>query len=137
VLAATGRGLAAWQREAAAPILRESEAVCVICMPDMKSLNNSIEKRFHRIVEYGALEECRRFRDGGLDRGLPAARALGAAELIAHLNGELTRAEAVERAVTATRRYAKRQRTWFRNRMAAWPRIEAGAPDALDRICRR
>jgi tRNA dimethylallyltransferase len=50
-------------------------------------------------------------------------KAVGAPELMAHLAGETTLAEAMDRARAATRRYAKRQMTWMRNQMPDWPRI--------------
>jgi tRNA dimethylallyltransferase len=55
--------------------------------------------------------------------GAPWTRAIGAPELVAHLRGECTLPEAVAAAKTASRQYAKRQRTWFRARMAQWRRI--------------
>lgn len=53
----------------------------------------------------------------------PSSRAIGAPELIAHLRGEIALPDAVEAAKLASRQYAKRQRTWFRNRMAAWQSV--------------
>jgi tRNA dimethylallyltransferase len=71
----------------------------------------------------GALDEARANLPGW-SPALPSAKAIGAAELMAHLRGELTLDAARERIVTATLQYAKRQRTWFRARMSAWSRIE-------------
>jgi tRNA dimethylallyltransferase len=51
-------------------------------------------------------------------------RAIGAPELIAHLRGQMSLAEAEAAATLATRQYAKRQRTWFRSRMAGWHRVD-------------
>ena len=89
------------------------------------------------MLEGGALAECRAFLRSGLDRRLPSARALGAAQLFAYLEGAADLETAVEAAVTATRRFAKRQRTWFRNRMAGWPRLDPASPDALAAISER
>ena len=58
------------------------------------------------------------------DPRLPAMKAIGVPEIAAMLAGEMTRETAVERAVIATRQYAKRQRTWFRNRMGDWTWID-------------
>jgi tRNA dimethylallyltransferase len=63
-------------------------------------------------------------REGGLAPDLPAARALGVPQLMAHLDGKLPLAEAVEQAIAATRQYAKRQMTWFRHQMPDWTVIE-------------
>ncbi|MGC1301386.1 MAG: hypothetical protein WA840_03335, partial [Caulobacteraceae bacterium] len=61
---------------------------------------------------------------------LPAMKALGVRELAAHLAGELPLADALVRAQQETRRYAKRQGTWFRNQTVDWPRIDSLQPDA-------
>ncbi|NJM82569.1 MAG: tRNA (adenosine(37)-N6)-dimethylallyltransferase MiaA, partial [Tabrizicola sp.] len=53
----------------------------------------------------------------------PSARAIGAGELIAHLEGRLSLVQATEAAKLASRQYAKRQRTWFRSRMGRWRAI--------------
>jgi len=65
----------------------------------------------------------------GLDTGLPAMKALGVREIIAHLEGRYGRDEALERARRATRQFAKRQLTWFRHQAPDWPRIETLDPD--------
>lgn len=86
------------------------------------------------MVTGGALEECAAFRDGGFDLSLPSARALGARELMAFLDGALPLDTAIDQAVTATRQFAKRQRTWFRNRMADWTWIDPADADAVVEI---
>jgi tRNA dimethylallyltransferase len=83
------------------------------------------------MLQQGALDECRRYLAAGLPPDLPSARVLGAAPLLAHLRGELDLAAASEAAVAATRQLAKRQRTWLRNRMRDWPRLEPAAADPL------
>jgi tRNA dimethylallyltransferase len=70
----------------------------------------------------GALEEARAAL-AGWEPALPSSRAIGAAELVAHLRGETSLDTAVAAAKLATRQYAKRQRTWFRSRMDGWRRI--------------
>jgi tRNA dimethylallyltransferase len=74
------------------------------------------------MVEAGALEEVRALVARGLDPALPAMKAVGVREFAAHLAGETTLEAAVEATRQATRNYAKRQLTWFRNQTAAWPR---------------
>jgi tRNA dimethylallyltransferase len=137
VLAATGRGLAAWRQAPRTPILPAEAAVRVLADVNKDHLNRVIKMRFDQMLEEGALEECARFIASGYDLSAPAGRALGAAELAAHLAGGLTLDAARDAAVTATRRYAKRQRTWFRNRMAEWPRLDPTDPGALARISLR
>ena len=75
------------------------------------------------MLEAGALDECRGFLDAGLDPEPPAGRVLGAPQLAGLPRAAtLDLDAAVAAGVTATRQFAKRQRTWFRNRMADWPR---------------
>ena len=75
------------------------------------------------MVSLGALEECRAAMDSWWDEILPSCKAIGAKELIYHLKGELGLTEAVEAAKLQSRRYAKRQRTWFRSRMQTWHKL--------------
>jgi len=74
------------------------------------------------MIAAGAMEEALALAD--LDPALPAARIIGRRELLALHDGSLSEAEAVERAVIATRQYAKRQDTWFRNQLGDWTRID-------------
>lgn len=136
VLVATGRGLAAWHRETTAPILDPQDAVRVVLDRDTSLSNRDISDRFKKMLEDGALDECARFRSSGLTMSAPSGRALGARELVAHLEGRTGLAEATDAAVVATRRYAKRQRTWFRNRFSDWTWLDPGAEDPLAAIPR-
>ena len=123
VLRATGRGLAAWQDDTAPPLLLLARATPLLIEAPKDRLNPRIEARFRHMVASGGLDECRA-RLAGWDATLPSSRAIGAAELIAHLRSETTLEEAINRAVIATRQYAKRQRSWFRARMGGWRRID-------------
>ena len=78
-----------------------------------------------RMVEEGALEEVRTLLARNLDPSLPAMKSIGVPALSRHLRGEAALDEAVARAITDTRQYAKRQETWFRNRLSRW--VHAGA----------
>jgi tRNA dimethylallyltransferase len=75
------------------------------------------------MVEQGAVEEVRALTARGLDPELPAMKAVGVREFAAHLAGRIPLAEAVEAVRQATRNYAKRQLTWFRNQTPDWPRV--------------
>ena len=120
VLRATGRGMAAWQAETPPPLLPLSRAQPVLLEAPKDWLTPRIDRRFRRMVEGGALDEARRNApDWRPD--LPSAKAIGAAELVAHLRGEIPLDTAIERATILTRQFAKRQRTWFRARMRGWP----------------
>jgi tRNA dimethylallyltransferase len=116
---ATGRPLAEWQADTPPPILPPSQATALVLRPEIPWLNARIESRFDAMLDQGALGEVAALLPAW-DAGLPAFRALGAAELRAYLCNELSLDEARDRAVTASRAYAKRQRTWFRSRMRDW-----------------
>ena len=122
VQAATGRGLAAWQDDTGPPLLPLERAHALVLRPDPDWLGARIDQRFGQMIREGALEEVRAM----LPRWAPNrpwARAIGAPELVAHLHGAMTLDVAVAAACTATRQYAKRQRTWMRNRLGHWPAI--------------
>ena len=119
VLRATGRGLAAWQAQTPPPLLPPARCRKVVLRPDVDWLNARIDRRFDLMMAAGALEEARAELPTW-DPARPSARAIGAPELIAHLQGQMSLSEAVAAAKLASRQYAKRQRTWFRSRMGDW-----------------
>jgi tRNA dimethylallyltransferase len=122
VIEATGRSLADWQREgkAAAPLAGASVERVFLHVP-RRELHARVEARFDRMLAEGALDEVRPL--SGLDPGLPMMKAIGVAELAAHLRGEISLDEAAARAKAATRQYIKRQQTWWRGQMRAWPAL--------------
>jgi tRNA dimethylallyltransferase len=81
------------------------------------------------MIEAGVLDEVAALAARGLDAKLPALKAVGYRELAAHLRGEMDMAEALQAAQRETRRYAKRQLTWFRNQTPGWMRLSASSPD--------
>ncbi len=111
---ATGRGLTEWQARPVNPLTGWS-ARMLLLDPPRPALRAAIAARFARMLEAGALAELRALLDRNPNPNLPLLRALGVAELAAHLRGECTEAEAAARAVAATCRYARRQGTWFRH----------------------
>ncbi len=116
---ATGRGLASWQADTPAPLLALAECEAFVMNADRDWLNARIEQRFDIMLHEGALEEARaNLADWSPDK--PSSKAIGARELIAHLQGEISLKEARARAIISSRQYAKRQRTWFRARMQVW-----------------
>lgn len=120
VLIATGRSLASFQDEAQSGLLDGWEVERMVLNPEREVLRQRIARRFESMFAEGAAEEVRSLLALNLDPSLPAMKAIGVPEIAAMLKGELSEAEAIERAIIATRQYAKRQRTWFRGRMADW-----------------
>ena len=116
VFEATGRPLAQWQDEPAAPLLKDRKIAAFVLDPPRPVLREKIAERFSKMVDGGGLDEARALE--GLDPSLPAAKLLGLRPLQALAAGTVGREEALETAVTATRQFAKRQMTWFRHRMA-------------------
>ena len=84
---------------------------------DPEILADRIAQRTERMFQNGLLDEARRLRDRGYDRTLPALTGVGYAEALAHLDGQLTLPEAIQRTTIRTRQYARRQRTWFRHQL--------------------
>lgn len=122
---ATGRGMAAWQDDTPPPLLPLADAQPLVIDAPRDWLRDRIARRFDAMLESGALEEAQANLAGWSD-SFPAAKAIGARELIAHLEGRIDLDTARARAIIASRQYAKRQRTWFRARMGAWRAISMG-----------
>ena len=120
VVRATGRALSDWHREGLPPILDSSRAAKIFLICERKELVRRIETRFAAMLKAGALEEVRRLAARNLDPSLPAMKAHGVPWLVRHLKGDIDLNEAQAGAIVDTRRYAKRQLTWFRNQMKDW-----------------
>ena len=125
VAEATGRSLSAWQAETRPALTGDWS--CLVVEPERRALYSRCDARLERMFEGGAVEEVKALLERGLDPRLPAMKAVGVREIRRWLAGEWTRAQALESAQRETRRYAKRQLTWFRNQMADWPRLESGS----------
>ena len=131
VIEATGRSLADWQNDPhSPPLVDAATAVRIVLEPERAVLHERIERRFHLMVEAGAIEEALAFSTRGLASDMPATRAIGVAAMVAVGRGEITREEGIRRGVVESRQYAKRQSTWFRGRMGDWLRGEADALEA-------
>ncbi|MBB95826.1 MAG: tRNA (adenosine(37)-N6)-dimethylallyltransferase MiaA [Rhodobacteraceae bacterium] len=126
VLRATGRGLADWQADTPPPLLPLNQCVPLVLETSRDWLEARIRRRFDQMLDLGALDEVRAMRPH-YDPALPAFRAIGVPELVDLLDDRISLDEARERASISTRRYAKRQRTWFRARMSAWHAVDPAA----------
>jgi tRNA dimethylallyltransferase len=124
----TGRPLTAWQADTA-PALPPGDWRGVILEPPRAALYAACDVRLAAMFEAGAVDEVRALHARRLHPALPAMKAVGVREIVDFLEGRATQAEALARAQQETRRYAKRQLTWFRNQTADWPRIETLDPE--------
>ncbi|HEY6026198.1 MAG TPA: tRNA (adenosine(37)-N6)-dimethylallyltransferase MiaA [Pseudolabrys sp.] len=125
VVLATGRSLSDWHREGLPPLIDGARAAKVFLTCERMELVRRIEARFAAMLAAGALDEVRALGRRHLDPTLPAMKAHGVPWLVRHLGGELSLDEAAAGAIMDTRRYAKRQVTWFRNQMPDWPAVPA------------
>lgn len=119
VMQATGRGLSEWQDSTPPPLLPLPDCAPLVLNADRDWLNARIDLRFEQMLKGGVLDEARAMEP----HWRPAhqsAKAIGAAELIAHIRGEITLDHAREAVRIASHQYAKRQRSWFRARMGGW-----------------
>ncbi|MEY8882590.1 tRNA (adenosine(37)-N6)-dimethylallyltransferase MiaA [Donghicola sp. XS_ASV15] len=123
VLSATGKGIADWQDDTPAPLLPLSKCKPIALMPDREWLNHRIAKRFDLMLEQGALEEARKISPIW-NPNWQSSKAIGARELIAHVNGGISLETARNEAVISSRQYAKRQRSWLRSKMSNWLRLD-------------
>ncbi len=110
----SGRPLSSWIAEQPFGAQGIARAVQVGLTLPRSILYDQIAGRVARMVEEGWVEEVARLRSNGLDPGLPAFQAIGYRQLVRHLEGEWSLDQAIGETVKATRRYAKRQETWFR-----------------------
>ena len=119
---ATGRTLSSFQDAPQAGMLESWTVERLVLDPDRDILRERIARRFEMMFAGGAVAEVEALLSQQLDPSLPAMKAIGVPEIANWLAGRISREEALRLAITATHQYAKRQRTWFRNRMGDWPR---------------
>ena len=135
VVLATGRSLSDWHCEGLPPAIDAANAVKIFLVVDRAELYRRINTRFEVMLASGALEEVRALAARNLDPALPAMKAHGVPWLIRHLKGEITREGAAEGGKRDTRRYTKRQGTWFRHQLPDW--VWTGADEAEAEVRRR
>jgi tRNA dimethylallyltransferase len=123
VFEASGKPLSFWQKNAGKPVLAGLKVAKFVLDVPRPVLQERIEARFRTMLGGGAMEEALALEN--LDPDLPAAKIIGRRELLSLHAGEVDEREAIELAVTATRQYAKRQDTWFRNQLPGWTRLDA------------
>jgi tRNA dimethylallyltransferase len=124
VLQATGKSIISWQADTPSPLLSINKCEAIHMHSNSQWLNERIKTRFYAMLDNGVLEEITK-NSQTWDPQLQSSQAIGATELIAYNSGHISIEKATELAVIASRQYAKRQRTWFRKRMAKWRTIVA------------
>ena len=117
----TGRSLSDWQSETR-PLLAPGSYDRVVVEPEREALYAACDRRVGEMVRDGALDEVRALARRRLNPELPAMKAVGVRDFAAHLKGKVTLEAAMDSVRQATRNYAKRQLTWFRNQTPDWPR---------------
>jgi tRNA dimethylallyltransferase len=124
VILSTGQSLAEWQRYREGGIGHDVDLLPLILIPPRGWLYARCDERFARMVEQGANEEVKALLERKLDPDLPVMRGIGVRELTDYLAGEASLDEAIAAGQQATRRYAKRQYTWFAHQPPPeWPRV--------------
>lgn len=130
VVLSTGKTLREWQEQREGGIGDRIALRPLILLPPRDWLYGRCDERFAQMVERGAADEVRALVERGLDPTLPVMRAIGVREIASWLNGGVTREEAIAAGKQATRRYAKRQYTWFTHQPPAeWPRLREPMTD--------
>jgi len=125
VVRATGQSIAGFQGRGSAKLVDPLSARCLVLEPERPVLHERINGRFASMMEEGAIDEVRALLKLDIPPQHPAMKAIGVRQIADYLAGRLSREQAIELASTATRQYAKRQMTWFRNQLGEeWQRIQ-------------
>ena len=114
----TGVSISKWHKKKMDKKI-DAKFVVVKILPDKEELDKRIDMRLDKMVEMGALEEVEALLKKGLNKNMPAMKALGVPELRAYLDNEISLEEAVLLAKVHTHQYTKRQKTWFKNKLEA------------------
>lgn len=115
----TGKSISDWYKEPMVQKLPEAEFLTIALLPEKKTLDVRCDFRFDQMLADGAIEEVKYLISRDLSPELPAMRAKGVPELVAAISGLISFEEAAELSKLHTRQYAKRQLTWFRNKLKA------------------
>lgn len=117
--------IAEWHQKPMNKKLPQAEFLVIKLVPETDELDQRCLQRFQEMVKNGAVEEVQNLQAQNLDTNLPAMKMLGVPDLMAYCRGEISLEIAVEQGFLHTRQYAKRQRTWFRNKLVADLEVKA------------
>ncbi len=124
VVLSTGKPLSQWQKENIPGPLKgvdiAGRVLKIVLSRPREQLYERINQRFAEMFESGAVDEVKALLDRGLDKNLPAMKALGVPSIVAYLQGDMEKSDAIVDAQQQTRRFAKRQMTWFRQQFSDW-----------------
>tara|TARA_R110000796_G_scaffold14011_12_gene45491 strand:+ start:54575 stop:55504 length:930 start_codon:yes stop_codon:yes gene_type:complete len=135
VIRSTGKPLDHWQKHKTGGIGENIKLHSLVLLPPREWLYQRCDLRLHQMMAEGAADEVENLLQRDLPPNLPVMRAIGVADIAAWIAGDISREAAVEQAQTATRQYAKRQYTWFRNQSPSeWPRLEEPLNNDFDEI---
>ncbi|MDK1490353.1 tRNA (adenosine(37)-N6)-dimethylallyltransferase MiaA [Sinorhizobium sp. 7-81] len=130
VIEATGKPIHFFQQNRGPVIVDPDRARKIVVLPDRAVLHRRIDRRFEIMLERGAVDEVRALLALDLSPDMPVMKAIGVQQIAAMLRGEISEEKVIATGAAATRQYAKRQMTWFRNQLdESWERIET--PDAV------
>ncbi len=125
VIEATGKSISTFQSASGPALIDPEQAEKIVVLPDRAVLAARIERRFGLMLKAGAVDEVKALLAQDLPPAMPVMKAIGVPQIAAMLAGEMREAEVIERGAAATRQYAKRQMTWFRNQLdESWRRID-------------
>ena len=137
IIETTGKKVSEWYKVPLIQRLPEANFTVVKIVPEIDVIEQRCRARLDIMVEAGALDEIAGLLKRGVDETLPAMKALGVPELSLAVKGEMLLSDALELAKLHTRQYAKRQRTWLRNKLQAdivFDEVYSGQPEFLEKI---
>ncbi|MEY9718675.1 tRNA A37 N6-isopentenylltransferase MiaA [Sinorhizobium fredii] len=130
VVETTGKPIRLYQQMRGPMVVDPTRARKIVVLPERSLLHSRIDRRFETMLASGAVEEVQALLALKLSPDMPVMKAIGVQQIAAMLSGEMNAAEVIATGAAATRQYAKRQMTWFRNQLDdGWQRI--AEPDDL------
>jgi tRNA dimethylallyltransferase len=133
IFEATGQSIRLFQARQGPVAIDPTKALKIVVLPERDVLRRRIDRRFAQMLDGGAIEEVKALLSLQLAAEMPAMKAIGVPQIAAMLAGTMTRTEVIETASAATRQYAKRQMTWFRNQLdESWLRWDPHTDDATN-----
>jgi len=118
----SGKKLSDWQL-ATRPVIPPRYVRCAVLMPERAHLYGRINTRYRAMVDNGGLEEAKYVMGLDVPETLPMMKAIGLPPLLQYLRGDASLEASLEQSQQDTRRFAKRQMTWFRNQTSDWPKL--------------